>query len=104
MACWWRVGALSRAVSLVRQLVMNVECSWYGKRFACTCVVLFMLGVRIGHVIPASNQPRHAMHMVRRKHVEVYMRNGVLWRAKVVLPSTKTSRVPPCDNVAGGQH
>ena len=85
-------GKLAIRAVMVRAMVSRCEVSWLGKRFACVCVVLFVLGVRVGHVAPYSNQPHHTTHLILKRHVTCYVKNGVLWKAKVVLPSTKTCR------------
>ena len=85
-------GKLAIRAVMVRQMVGRCEVSWQGKRFASVCVVLFMLGVRVGHIAPYSNQQHHTQHLICKRHVTCYKRNGVWWGARVVLPSTKTQR------------
>jgi hypothetical protein len=79
---------------MVSSMVRRAEVSWRGKRFSCTAVCLFVLGVRVGHMAPYSNGAHHKVHMIYTRHVTCFSRNGRWWKAKVVLPSTKTCRYP----------
>ena len=45
-------------------------------------------------MLPLSNKPHHIMHLIYKRHVTCFMKNGKWWKAKVVLPSTKTCSYP----------
>ena len=77
---------------MVRRLVNATRLSWLAWRLCAVIVIGYVMGIRIGHLVPPSNN--NAPHLLRSKHVTFQSRQGQLLAARVVLPSTKTSTRP----------
>ena len=73
-----------RADIIVR-MVSAMELSWHNMRFMAVVVVGYHMAVRIGHLVPSNKQ---AVHLLRRRHVELIWMHGVVVRVKVTLPPT----------------
>ena len=77
--------------SIIAKMVMAMELSWSNMRFMAVVVVGYHMAIRIGHLVPSNKQ---AVHLLRRRHVELVWCGERVVKVKVTLPSTKTSRVP----------
>ena len=76
---------------IICRMVWAVQRCWLGDRLVAVVVVAYHMAIRIGHLVPGNKM---AVHLLRRKHVVLQRVNGLVVRAQVTLPSTKTSRLP----------
>ena len=74
---------------IIGKMVWAMEMSWSSMRFMAVVVVGYHMAIRIGHLVPAN---KHAVHLLRRRHVQLVWHGKLLVKARVTLPSTKTSR------------